>query len=74
MKWKENFRVWSIKFDFLRRSQWKSEIEVIEENCIFEVAIEMNFAMEVSNGVRMRETTAIKGQTWNKMCSSKYEM
>ena len=27
---------------------------MIEENCIFEVAIEMNFAMEVSNGVRMR--------------------
>ena len=43
-----------MKFDFLWRSQWKSEIEVIEENCIFEVAIEMNFAMEVSNGVRMR--------------------
>ena len=63
-----------MKFDFLWRSQWKSEIEVIEENCIFEVAIEMNFAMEVSNGVRMRETTAIKGRTWNEMSSSKYEM
>ena len=47
-----------MKFDFVRRSQLKSEIEVIEENCIFEVANEMNFAMEVSNGVRMRETTA----------------
>ena len=27
---------------------------MIEENCIFEVAIEMNFVMEVSNEVRMR--------------------
>ena len=43
-----------MKSDFLWRSQWKSEIEVTEENWIFEVTIEMNFAMEVSNGVRMR--------------------
>ena len=40
------------------KSQWKSEIKVIEEKSTLEVAIEMNFAMEVSNGEWMRETTA----------------
>ena len=40
------------------KSQWKSEIELVEEKPTFEVAIEMNFSMEVSNGVQMRETAA----------------
>ena len=40
------------------KSQGKSEIKMIKENCTFEVEIEINFVMKVSNGVWMRETTA----------------
>ena len=53
------FEAWNwIYYGDKSNYKWKSEIKVIEEKSTFEVAIELNFAMEVSNRVWMRETTA----------------
>ena len=72
-KWKKNvvFEAWNWIY-YGDKSQWKSEIKVIEKNCTFEVAIKINFAMEVSNEVRIRETTA-KVAYETKWVAIKYE-